>query len=291
MNRLIIFLVVLVAGVVFLASSAFYTVEETNQALVLEFGKPVGEPVKEPGLHFKIPFIQSVVKLDKRSLPYDAPPKEFNLSDQRRLVVDAFARFRIEDPLLFFQAVRTETTARARLGGILESAAREVLGKVSRTAVLSGERVSLMSEIRDAVNEDARKLGINVLDVRIKRADLPGQNLESVYNRIRTERQQEAEFVRSEGDKLKAEIQADADRQVKVIIAEANRDAEIARGEGEAEALRIINEALSRNAEFYAFYRSLEAYRKALADGQTSIVMSPDSEFFNFFKDQDGIRN
>lgn len=291
MSKLIVGLGVLVAGAFVILSSAVYTVNEVNQALVLEFGRPVGEPVTNPGLHFKMPFVQSVVKLDKRSLPFDAPAQEFNLSDQRRLVVDAFARFRIDDPLLFYQAVRTEGQARTRLGGVLESAAREVFGRVTSTEILSGERIGLMNSIRDTVNLEAQKFGIEVVDVRIKRADLPQANLESVYNRIRTDRQREAVEERSSGQQTKAEIEAEADRQQRVLLAEANRDAEILRGEGEAEALQIINEALSRNPEFYSFYRSLEAYRTALADGQTSIVLSPDSQFFNFFKDQSGAGN
>ncbi len=271
-----------VAALVTLLNSVFI-LNETQQAIVLEFGKPVSGAITDPGLHFKLPFVQGVVKLDNRSLPYDAPSKEFNLSDQRRLLVDAFARFKIEDPLLFYQAVRTETVAGTRLSAILESAAREVFGKATRQEVLSGERSKLMASIRSAVNLDAQKLGINVLDVRIKRADLPRQNLDSVYKRIRTEREQEAIKIRSGGERLKAEIEADADRQVTVILATANKDADIAKGEGDAEALGIVNEVLSIEPDFYSFYRSLQAYKTTFSDGNTRIIMSPDSRFFEHF--------
>lgn len=284
----IVALVILAAGAIGTAS-ALFTVHQTQQALVLQFGE-AKRVVTDPGLHVKVPFIQNVIYMERRALPYDATPSNVNLSDDRRLEVDAFLRFQISDPLLFYQAVRTEDVARQRLRAFLDAALRDQFALVTSTEVLSGERQALMGRIRDQVNVNAAALGVSVVDVRVKRTDLPQENYEPAFNRIRAERQQEAVEERSSGQEQKERIMANADREVTVMLAEAERDAQTLRGEGDAQALSIINLALTRNPEFYAFYRSLEAYRSALADGNTSIVLSPDSEFFSYFNGQLGAR-
>ena len=280
--------VVLIVGI--LALATLFQVHQTEQVLVLQFGDPK-RAVSEPGLHYKLPFIQNVVRFDKRILAYDAPAEEIIASDQKRLVVDAFARFRIIDPLQFFQSVGNEEVARARLGAILNSSLRRVLGGVPLANVLTGERAELMDEIGDFVNVQARSLGINVIDVRIKRADLPEANSQAIYARMRTEREREAREFRAQGAKEALRIRATADRERTVLIAEAQRDAQILRGEGDAERNRIFAEAFTKDPEFFAFYRSMQAYGNALRSDDTTMVLSPDSEFFRFFGDLGGRRN
>lgn len=269
------------------AYSAVFTVHETQQALVLQFGQHV-RTVQEPGLNFKLPLVQNVEYMEKRILDLDAPPVEAVASDKKRIVVDAYSRFKIEDPLLFFQAVRTEETARSRLGSLVNSSLRKALGRVELETVLSGERSALVREITGDVNQESEKLGITVLDVRIKRADLPEANSQAVYRRMQSEREREAREARARGFEQSQKIKADADRQRTVLLAEAQKAGEIIRGEGDAIRNRIYAEAFSKDQEFFGFYRSLQAYRRALTSGDTTMVLSPESEFFRYFGDTSG---
>jgi membrane protease subunit HflC len=283
MNRQVLTAVAIAVAVLgFVLFSAVFTVHQTQQALVLQFGDP-RRVIKEPGLQFKTPFIQDVVYLDKRILSFDAPSEEIIASDQRRLVVDSFARFRIADPLLFYQRVGNEAIARARLATVINGSLRRVLASQDSTSIVSGERAALMGQIRDFVNAEAKPLGIEVVDVRIKRADFPDTVSQAIFRRMQTEREREAREIRAQGAELSERIRADAERQRTILLAEAQRNAEILRGEGDAERTRIFAEATGQDPEFYGFYRSLQAYAEALRQSDTSMVLSPRSEFFRFF--------
>ncbi len=284
MNRnLLVALIGALVLVAILLSDTFFTVHQTRQALVLQFGNPV-RVVREPGLQVKLPFIQQVEYFERRVLGYDAPAVELILGDQRRLVVDAFARYRIADALAFRQTAGTEDAFVGRLAPIMISALRNVLGETSLTDLLSRDRTALMARIRDLTNEQVDRFGVEVVDVRIKRADLPPENMEAVFRRMRAERLREANELRAQGNEIAQRIRARADREARVLIAEAERDAEKLRGEGDAEAIRIVSEVAGRDPDFFAFYRSLQAYRKALDEGNTRYVLSPESEFFRFFR-------
>jgi membrane protease subunit HflC len=265
--------------------NALFTVHQASQALVLQFGDPV-RVVQEPGLHAKLPFIQQVEYFDRRVLDYDADPVELVLGDQKRLVVDAFTRYRITDPLLFRQAAGNELAFRGRLEPIVFSALRSVLGEVSLFAVLSEDRMALMSRIANEANQALNRFGVQVVDVRIKRADLPAENSQAIFRRMQTEREREAKELRAQGAEIGQRIRARADRERRVLIASAQRQAEILRGEGDAEAIAIFAEAYGQDVQFFDFYRSLQAYRAALGDGATSFVLSPDGPFFRFFGGQ-----
>ena len=283
MNRLAMVIggVVVVIGLIATLGS-MYTVEQREMALVLEFGEPK-RVVDESGLFFKVPVLQDVVYFDKRLLDYDAPPEEMIASDQKRLVVDAFTRYRIDNPLLFHQTVRSEAVLRPRLGSIINSNLRKVLGTVPLEAVVSEDRAKLMRTIAANVQAEAKAFGIMVEDVRIKRADLPQANSEAIFRRMQTERQQEAAELRALGDQQARRIRAEAEREKVVIVAEAEKDSEILRGEGEGEMNRIFATAFGRDPEFFAFYRSMQAYQEALGGDDTTMVLSPDSEFFRYF--------
>ncbi len=268
----------------FSAFNAMFTVHQTQQALVLQFGNPK-RVVTEPGLKFKYPWIQNVIYLEKRILAYDAPKEEVIAADQKRLVVDAFARYRIKDPLKFYQTVGDLRAVNSRLQTVLNSSLRRVLGSQEFAAVLTGERATLMLEIRDHVNEGTDEFGIEIVDVRIKRADLPQENSEAIFRRMQTERQREAKELRAEGFEEALRIRSRADKERTVLIAEAKKQSEILRGQGEAERARIFNEAAGQDVDFYSFYRSLQAYRAALQSGDTTMVLSPDSDFFRYFGD------
>lgn len=259
-----------------------FTVDQTQQALVLEFGKPK-RVIKDPGLKFKYPFIQNVQFFDKRILDIDTPAQEVIASDQKRLVVDAFLRYRIVDPLRFFQSLRDERIASARIGAILEASLRRVLGASSFTAVVRDKRESLMKTIASQVNDEASPFGVNIVDVRIKRVDLPEVNMQAIYRRMQTERQREAAEFRAEGEGAARRIRATADREVTVIKAEATGESERIRGAGDAERNRIFAEAFGQDPDFFAFYRSMQAYEGALKAGDTRMLLSPDSQFFRFF--------
>jgi len=265
-----------------LAFFSIFIVKEVNQAIVLQFGDPKKIIVK-PGLNFKIPFIQNVVFLDSRILNLDTPPAEVIASDQKRLIVDAFARFQITDPLKFYISVGNERVARSRLATIINSRIRNVLGQQELQTLLSKDRSKQMSLIQEGVNTEAQKFGINIVDVRIKRADLPQANSEAIYRRMQTERLREAKEFRAEGAEIAQTIRSTADKEVTIILAEANKKSEILKGEGDARRNKIFADAFGRDPNFFSFYRAMQSYEKSLIGGQTSLILSPDSEFFRFF--------
>ncbi len=281
-QRILIGLGVVVAATVFLLFNALFTVHQTQQALVLQFGNPV-RVVDEPGLSIKLPFVQQVEFFERRVLDYDAGAVELVLGDQRRLVVDAFARYRITDPLRFRQSVGAEVAFRGRLEPITFSALRSVLGEVSLFTILSEERSRLMRRIAEEANTALRQFGVEVIDVRIKRADLPTENQEAIFLRMQTEREREARELRAQGEEIAQRIRARADRERRVLIAEAGQEAEQIRGRGDAIAIATFAEAFGQDPAFFGFYRSMQAYRNSLADEATSFVLSPDSDFFRFF--------
>ena len=264
------------------AYQSIFVVQEINQAIVLQFGDPK-KIVTKSGLNFKFPFIQNVAYLDKRVLNLDNPPEEVIAADQKRLIVDAFARFRIVDPLKFYISVGNERVARQRLATIINSRIRGVLGKQELATLLSKDRAKQMSIIQNDVNNEAKNFGINIVDVRIKRADLPQANSEAIYARMQTERQREAKEFRAQGAEAATKIKSTADKEVTVILANANRTSEIMKGEGDGERNKIFAGAFGRDPQFFAFYRAMQSYEKALIGGDTSLILSPDSDFFKFF--------
>jgi membrane protease subunit HflC len=271
--------------IIFIAATLYFSVfivKEINQAIVLQFGDPHRILLK-PGLNFKIPFIQNVVFLDKRILNLDAPPEEVIASDQKRLIVDAFARFQIVDPLKFYISVGNERVARSRLSTIINSRIRSVLGTQRLQTLLSEDRTKQMSLIQDGVNTEAEKFGIKIVDVRIKRADLPPANSEAIYRRMQTEREREAKEFRAKGAEMAITITSTADKEVTVILADAEKKSQIMKGEGDGQRNKIFADAFGQDPEFFAFYRAMQAYEKALIGGETSLILSPDSEFFKFF--------
>ena len=283
MNRnLLIGIGVAVGVLALLVTSALFTVHQTQQALVLQFGNPK-RIITEPGLHMKIPFVQNAIYIDRRVLDYDAISEEIILGDQKRLVVDAFARYRIVDPLRFYQSVGSEEVFRGRINTILDASLRKALGEVPLFTVLSEDRSNLMARIRDQANVEAKQFGVDVIDVRIKRADLPPENSQAIYRRMQTEREREAKELRAQGAEMAQRIRARADRERVVLLAEARKEAQIARGEGDGEAIEIFADAFGKDVDFFSFYRSMQAYRDALGDDNTSFVLSPDSEFFRYF--------
>jgi membrane protease subunit HflC len=285
-NALTILAVAVVAlGLV--AWSALYTVAETQQAIVLQFGEPI-EVVKAPGLHVKVPFIQNVEFLDDRILDFDAPKEEVIASDKKRIVVDSFARYEIKEPLVFYRTVNNEAMARQRLATVINSSLRRVLARIELLTLLSGQRLDLMRQITQLVNAEALKFGVNVIDVRIKRADLPEENSQAVYRRMQSERERDAREARARGAEEAQKIRADADRQKTVLLAEARKQADILRGEGDAIRNRVYADAYQQDTEFFAFYRTMQAYRNSLGEANTSMVLSPDSDFFRYFGTEAG---
>lgn len=288
MKKAALTLILLLIGI--LAVGAYltlFTVHQTQQALVLEFGKPK-RLVTKPGLNYKIPFIQNAIFFDKRLLDLDSAPQEVIAADQKRLVVDAFARWRIANPLLYYQAVNNEYTARTQLSNYLEAALRRVLGAASFEAVVRDDRNELMRKITSQMNQNAKALGITVVDVRIKRADLPEANSLAIFRRMQTERQREAAEIRAEGEEASRRIRANADRQVTVVKAEATGESERIRGTGDAEKNRVFAVAFGKDPDFFAFYRSMQAYEGALKATDTRMLLSPDSQFFQYFNDAAG---
>ena len=277
-----------IAALVFGLYSALFTVNQTQQALVLQLGEPK-RIIQEPGLSLKIPFIQDAVFYERRVLsliPQDA--EEVILADQKRLQVDAYARYRIEDPLLFFQTVRNEFGARARLESIIDSSVRRVLGSETLASILTGERETINGSIRDEVNSSVKSLGIEIIDVRLRRADYPQATSQNIFNRMKSEREREAKEFRATGEEEAQKIRADAEKTRTVIVAEASRQAQELRGQGDSEAIRIYAESFGRDPEFFAFYRSMQAYRKSIGESGTSMVLSPNSSFFRYFNDKNG---
>ncbi len=280
-NKSIILVIFAVVAAI-VALQTFFTVHQTQQAIVLQFGEPK-RVIREPGLAWKIPFIQNVQTYDRRTLDLDPPQFEVLLTDKKRINVDAFARYQIIDPLLYFQRVTTESTARDRLGKLINPSLRAVIAKVSLQEVLSAKRSGLMELIQKQVEGDAARLGMKVVDIRIGRTDLPEDTSKSVYGRMRTERERQAREARAEGKEIAQKIRAQADKERTVLLANAERDAQIFRGQGEAERNNILGRAYGKDPEFFAFYKSLEQYQKALIGNDTTMVLSPDSEFFRYF--------
>lgn len=276
--------VVLVLIGAIVAYSGLFTVHQTQQALILRFGE-FRNQITEPGLKWKVPFAENVVFIDKRILYLNSPAQEIIASDQKRLVVDAFARYRITDALDFYRAVRTQDQADSRLANILNSAVRRVLGEATFESIVRDERPALMRRITEQANSDARSLGIEVVDVRIRRADLPEANSQAVFRRMQTERLREANEFRARGQEEAQRVRSNADRQVVVLKADATREAEQVRGEGDAERNQIFNEAYGRDPEFFSFYRSMQAYTRGLQSDDTRMVISPNTDFFRYFSD------
>jgi len=277
----------LVVVALIVAYGTLFTVYQTRQALVVRLGEPV-RVITEPGLHYKIPLIDSVITIDKRILDLENPAQEVIASDQKRLVVDAFARYRIKDVLKFYQTVGNVEFANSQLSILLNSALRRVLGEATLTQVVRDQREHLMARVREQLNTEAQGYGIAVVDVRIRRADLPEQNSQAVYQRMQTERQQEAAQYRAEGAQKAQELRAKADRDVTVLLAEAQSKGERTRGEGDGERNRIFADAYSRDPDFFAFYRSMQAYEAGLRATDTRMLLKPDTEFFRFFVDPSG---
>jgi modulator of FtsH protease HflC len=278
--------VLVIVGLIIIYSAVF-TVHQTRQALVVRLGEPV-RIITEPGLNFKIPVIDSVIYIDKRILDLENPAQEVIASDQKRLVVDAFARYRINNVLRFYQAVGSVERANSQLSILLNSALRRVLGEATLTHVVRDERSQLMARVREQLDHEAQAMGISVVDVRIRRADLPEQNSQAVYERMKTERQREAAEFRAQGSQRAQEIRARADRDVTVLLADATATAEKVRGEGDGERNRIFADAFNRDREFFAFYRSMQAYEAGLRSNDTRLLLKPDSDFFRFFVDPSG---
>jgi membrane protease subunit HflC len=262
--------------------SSVFTVTQTEQALVVRFGKPV-DNVPTPGLHFKAPFIDTVIAIDNRILDLENPSQEVIASDFKRLVVDAFARYRIKDALKFYTSVGSIQAANLQLTTLLNASLRRVLGEVTFIQVVRNEREALMARIRDQLDKEADGYGIQVVDVRIRRADLPETNSAAIYERMQTERKQEAAEYRAQGAQKAQEIRANADRESTVIVAEANSTAEQTRGAGDAERNRLFAEAYGQDQDFFTFYRSMTAYENGLRSGDTRFLLRPDSDFFRFF--------
>ena len=278
-GKILIPIIIVIAATIFFS---IFIVKEVNQAIVLQFGDPKRILLK-PGLNFKIPFIQNVVFLDKRILNLDTPPEEVIASDQKRLIVDAFARFQIVDPLKFYISVGNERVARSRLSTIINSRIRNVLGQQELQTLLSQDRTKQMALIQEGVNNEAENFGIKIVDVRIKRADLPQANSDAIFRRMQTEREREAKEFRAKGAEMAVTITSTADKEVTVILADAQKKSEIMKGEGDGQRNKIFADAFGQDPEFFAFYRSMQAYGKAFNAGETSMILSPDSEFIKFF--------
>ena len=283
MNRrllAIIGVVLVVAGI--LAMSSFFTVDQTEQALVLQFGQP-RRVIREPGLWVKRPFVENVILYDTRVLDFEPPHEEVIVSDQKRLVADTYTRYRIVNPLQFYQTVGSEAGVRARLSALVSGSLRRVLGSVTLNDILSNKRAAIMVQIRDDVAAQAKDFGIDVVDVRLRRADLPEENSQAIYARMQSEREQQARQYRGEGAEAAQNVRANAERERTVILAEAQRDAQRVRGDGDGQSIKIYADAFGQDKEFFAFYRSLQAYRDALNGKDTSFILSPEGNFFRFF--------
>ena len=276
------FIIPAIVVLVVLIFQSVIIVQEINQAIVLQFGDPK-KIITKAGLNFKIPFIQNVVYLDKRVLNLDNPPEEVIAADQKRLIVDAIARFKIVDPLKFYISVGNERVARSRLSTIINSRIRGVLGTQELATLLSTDRAKQMAIIQNDVNEEAKNFGIQIVDVRIKRADLPPANSDAIYKRMQTERQREAKEFRAQGAEIAQKIRSTADKDVTVLLANANKKSEIMKGEGDGQRNKIFADAFGKDPQFFSFYRAMQAYEKALIGGETSLILSPDSAFFKFF--------
>ena len=287
MNKLIIAggVVLVILGVI--ASSSLFIVEQTQQAIVLFFGKPQ-KTIQDPGLYFKIPFGEEVVYFDKRVLDLDPPKERMILADQKRLDVDSYARYRIIDPLLFYQTTRRVSEVPGKLSPIINSSLRRVLGNETLLEILSGKRATIMVDIQKAVNDAVMRFGMEIVEVRVRRADYPDETRSNIENRMKSEREREAKEFRARGFEMAEGIRADAGKQKIVILAEAQKKAETLRGEGDGLAIKIYADAFGQDPEFFAFYRSMQAYKKSMDSQDTTMVLSPNSDFFRFFGDMSG---
>jgi len=275
-----------IAALILLDQSAFI-VHQTRQVLVLQFGNPV-EKYTEPGLKFKIPFIQQIKSFDKRVLEVDPPAEEVILADKKRLVVDTFARYKIANMLQFYKSLATEQQAHTRLNNIINSTMRSILGNAELSDVLSKKRIEIMTNLRDQVNDAVGRFGVKIIDIRIGRADLPAQTSQSIYARMRTEREREAAEFRAEGQEIAQKIRSEADKERTVILAKAQKTAQLTRGQGDSAAIKIYADAFEQDPEFYAFYRTLEAYRNSLAGSGTTLILSPDNSFLKYLQSSNG---
>lgn len=271
-------IVAVIALTLVILSGALFKVDQRMYAIVFQFGEAV-DVISEPGLNFKIPFVQNVEFFDKRILTVDAEAKELTASDGKRMIVDAFVKFRIKDPVTFYKTVHNYYGVKIRLNKILESSMRKVIGRKPLTVLLSAERSEVMHDISTGVNKETQDFGLEVVDVRILRADLPKENSAGIYGRMQTEREKEAKQIRAEGKEEATKIRSRADKESKIILAEAYSNAEATKGEGDAEAAKIYNKAYSKDADFYKFYKTLSVYKEVMSKDDTSFVISPDSDF------------
>jgi len=287
MNKLLIIggVILVILGVV--ASSSLFIVEQTQQAIVLFFGKPQ-KTIQDPGLYFKIPFGEEVVYYDKRVLDLDPPKERMILADQKRLDVDSYARYRIVDPLLFYQTTRRVTEVSGKMSPIINSSLRRVLGNETLLEILSGKRAEIMVDIQKAVNDAVMRFGMEIVEVRVRRADYPEETRSNIENRMKSEREREAKEFRARGFEMAEGIRADAGKQKIVLLAQAQKKAETLRGEGDGLAIKIYADAFGQDPEFFAFYRSMQAYKKSMDSQDTTMVLSPNSDFFRFFGDITG---
>ncbi len=281
---------IVAAAALFALANSFFVVQMTQHAIVLRFGQVVREPISEPGLYFKLPFIENVVVVDKRTLDLDLPVQAVLSTDRQNLDVDAFARYRITQPLRFFQTVRTVPNANSRLASFVNASMRNIIAGTTMQALIRTDRDRLMNEIQREVNREATTLGVEIVDLRLTRVDLPQLNQEAVFNRMQTERRQEAADLRATGNQQAVTIRARADREVVGIIAEANRRSEELRGAGDADRNRIFAEAFGKDPGFFSFYRTMQAYEQSMRQGDTRMVISPNSDFFRYFGDPSGRR-
>ncbi len=282
MNGRLMFTLAAIVIALYGIGDSYYVVQQTQQAIVFQF-RDIVRVVDASGLHFKTPYIQDVAFLEKRVLAVDAPSQEIMLAEQKPLEVDAFARYRINDPLLYFQRLRTERIAHDRLSSMLNSTLRSVLGTVKLATLLSPDRVGVMNKIRELLNAEAKDFGVEIVDLRIRRTDLPEKTSDAVFARMRSEREQEAAQIRAGGQQEATQIVADADRQATIILAEAQGAAEKIKGEGDRKSLEIMAEATGRDPQFFAFWRSMLAYREGLKPDNTTYILNPDGEFFRYF--------
>lgn len=275
-------ILVIIIAVFFVINASYFYVDQRLQAIVLQFGEPI-RVIKEPGIQFKIPFVQNVEYFDKRLLLFDNPVEEIISADKKRLIVDSFARYKIEDPLRYFQTIRFESTLTNRLGSIINDSLRQVLGRVPLKSVISEKRSVLLEEVAILVSAAAKDFGLQIEDVRIRRADLPTANSDAIFRRMQTERQQEAAQYRAEGEEQSRILKAQAEKEKTILLADAERTSDILRGEGDGEKNKILGEAFSKDPEFFSFYRSMQAYITAIGSEDTTMILSPDSTFFEYF--------
>jgi membrane protease subunit HflC len=287
MNKALAILGVVIVAIGIIAGGSLFIVEQTQQAIVLRLGKPQ-KTIQEPGLNVKIPFIEEVLFYEKRVLDLDPPTERVILADQKRLDVDSYARYRITDPLLFYQTTRQISGVPSKLSPIINSSLRRVLGNETLLNILSTKRGTIMVDIQRAVNDAVKRFGMEIVEVRVRRADYPDETRANIENRMKSEREREAKEFRAEGFEQAEGIRADADKQKVVILAEAQKRAETLRGEGDSKAIQIYADAFGQDPEFFAFYRSMQAYRKSIASSDTTMVLSPNSDFFRYFRDIGG---